>query len=90
MIAVRVQPRAGRDEVAGERQGVIVVRVKAAAEDGRANRALVKLLARRLGVAQSAVEIVRGATAREKLIRIAGVEDADARRILLSDKRPGR
>ena len=90
MIAVRVQPRSGREEIAGERDGAIVVRVKAAPEDGRANRALVRLLARRLGVARSGVEIVRGSTSREKLIRIDGIGDADARRILLSNKRPGR
>ena len=90
MIAIRVQPRAGRDEIAGERDGAIVVRVKAPPEGGRANRAVVKLLARRLGVPQSAVEIARGAAAREKLVRVEGVEDAEARRILLSNKRPTR
>jgi hypothetical protein len=90
MIAVRVQPRAGRDEIAGERDGAILVRLKAAPEGGRANRALVKLLARRLGVAQGAVEIVRGSAARDKLVRVSGLDDAAVRKALLSNKRPAR
>ncbi len=90
MIAVRVQPRASREEIAGERNGAILVRVTAPPESGRANRAVVKLLAGRLGIAPSAVEIARGATGREKLVRVAGMGDADVRRILLSHKRPDR
>jgi uncharacterized protein (TIGR00251 family) len=81
-ITVRLQPRARRDEVVGERDGVVVIRVTAPPVDGKANAALCRLIAKRVGVAPSRVEIVRGHTAREKVIRVAGVAD-DALRTAL-------
>jgi uncharacterized protein (TIGR00251 family) len=81
-VTVRLQPRARRDEVVGERDGVVVIRVTAPPVDGKANQALCRLIAKKAGVAPSRVEIVRGHTAREKVIRVAGVED-DALRAAL-------
>jgi uncharacterized protein (TIGR00251 family) len=76
-IAVRLQPRASRDEIVGLRDGVLVVRVTAPPVDGRANQALCKLIARRAGVAPSRVSVVRGERSRDKLVQVEGVE-ADA------------
>ena len=84
MIAVRVQPRASRDGVAGERGGAIVVRLTAPAEGGKANRALIRLIADRARVPRGAVEIVRGRRSREKLVRVEGLTDAALRTALLS------
>jgi uncharacterized protein (TIGR00251 family) len=78
-IPVRVQPRARQDEIAGERNGVLVVRVTAPPVEGRANDAARKLLARRLGVPSSRVNVVRGASSRDKLINVEGM-DAEALR----------
>ena len=78
-IPVRVQPRARQDEIAGERNGVLVVRVTAPPVEGRANDAARKLLARRLGVPSSRVNVVRGASSRDKLIDVEGM-DAEALR----------
>lgn len=78
-IVVRVQPRAREDEIAGERNGALVVRVTAPPVEGRANDAARKLLARRLGVAPSRVSVVRGASSRDKLIEVDGM-DAEALR----------
>jgi len=72
-----VQARAAREGVAGERQGVLLVRLNAAPVEGQANRALMRLLARVLGVPSSAVMLVRGAKARDKLIEISGLGRAD-------------
>jgi uncharacterized protein (TIGR00251 family) len=72
-FAVRVQPRASRDELAGERAGALLVRISAPPHDGAANESLVRLLARALGVAASAVAIVRGGSRRDKLVRVSGV-----------------
>lgn len=72
LVPVRVQPRARRNEVIGEADGSLRVRVTAAAEGGKANRAVIALLAAAFGVAPSRVELVRGATSREKLFRIEG------------------
>jgi uncharacterized protein len=76
-LTVRLQPRARRDEIVGERNGVLVVRVTAPPVDGRANDALCRLIAKRAGVAPSRVEIVRGHVGRDKVVRVAGV-DAEA------------
>jgi uncharacterized protein len=73
-LRVRVQPRASRDEVAGERAGALLVRLTAAPVDGQANAALLRLLARRLGLPASALEILRGGRGRDKLVRVAGLE----------------
>lgn len=78
-IVVRVQPRAREDEIAGERNGALVVRVTAPPVEGKANNAARKLLARRLGVAPSRVSVVRGASSRDKLIEVDGM-DAEALR----------
>ncbi|MCB1335182.1 MAG: DUF167 domain-containing protein [Roseivivax sp.] len=68
-IAVRATPRAGRNRVVPE-DGVLRVYVTAPAEDGKANAAIQKLLAKRIGIAKSRLELVRGATARDKLFRV--------------------
>jgi uncharacterized protein len=83
-LKVRVQPRAKRTEVAGEREGAIVIRVNAPPVDGRANEAVCRLIAKRLGVAAGAVHVVRGQTAREKVVRIDGIDAAHARAALLA------
>jgi uncharacterized protein (TIGR00251 family) len=75
-IMVRVQARARRDELVGTRDGVVLVRVSAPPVDGRANRALCRLIARRAGVAPSRVTILRGQRSREKLIRVQGIDSA--------------
>jgi uncharacterized protein (TIGR00251 family) len=74
LLHVRVQPRAARTGIAGWRaDGALSVRVTAAPVDGQANAAVGALLAEALGVRASAVEIVRGATGRDKYVRVAGL-----------------
>jgi uncharacterized protein (TIGR00251 family) len=72
-IRIRLQPRARRDEVVGERGEAIVVRVTAPPVDGRANAALCALVARTVGVARSRVSVVRGQTSRDKVVRVEGI-----------------
>lgn len=73
-IAVRLQPRASRDELVGVRDGVLHARVCAAPVRGAANRALCRLIARVAGVAPSRVEVISGARGRLKLVRVAGLQ----------------
>ena len=65
-----MQARARRNEVVAQADGVFRVQVTAAPEGGEANRAVIGLLADALGVAPSRIELVRGATSRDKLFRI--------------------
>ena len=81
-LRVRVTPRAGRDEIAGERDGTLLVRVGAPPADGRANDAVLRLIARALRVPARDVELVRGARSREKTIRVAGRSGAEVLRML--------
>jgi uncharacterized protein len=80
-LRVRVKPRAARDELAGEREGALLVRLMAPPVEGEANAALVRLLARALGLAPSALTIAQGARGRDKVLVVAGlgVEDVRAR-----------
>lgn len=81
-IEVRVTPRASRDEIVGFRDRVLAVRVTAPPVEDAANRAVVKLIAGRLGIAPSRVTIVRGGRGRRKLLAIEGVERATLERLM--------
>lgn len=78
-IAVRLRPRGHRDELMGVREGVLQARVSAPPVEGRANLALCKLIAKRVGVAPSQVSVVRGERSRDKLVRVEGIEPAELR-----------
>jgi uncharacterized protein YggU (UPF0235/DUF167 family) len=60
----------------------VIVRVTEPPVNGRANAALVKLIAKRAGVARGRVTLVRGERSRDKLLRVAGIEPAELRRAL--------
>ena len=72
-LAVRVQPRASVNAVAGEHNGELRVRVTAPPVDAAANEAVVRLLADVLDVPRSAIEIIRGHTGRSKVLFVRGV-----------------
>jgi uncharacterized protein YggU (UPF0235/DUF167 family) len=69
-FSVRVTPRASANSVGGERDGALIVRVTAAPAEGAANDAVVRLVARALGIAPSALRIERGATSRTKVLSV--------------------
>jgi uncharacterized protein (TIGR00251 family) len=74
-LAIRVRPHAGRSEILGRRaDGSLEVALRAAPEGGRANAELLRLLARALAIPAKDVAIVRGATARAKIVRAIGVD----------------
>jgi uncharacterized protein (TIGR00251 family) len=76
-VALRVTPRGGRDEIDGletlaDGRTVVKMRVRAIAEGGAANRAVVELLATALGVPRAKVRILSGTTSRLKQIAVDG------------------
>lgn len=79
LLPLRVQPRASRARISGledDGQGgrALKIAVTAPPEDGKANDAVIGLLAKTLGLAKSRIEIAAGASGRRKLARISGAD----------------
>jgi uncharacterized protein (TIGR00251 family) len=77
VVTIRLTPKGGRDAIDGverlaDGRAVLKARVRAAASDGEANAALIRLLADAVGVAPRQVSLAAGATARVKRIKIMG------------------
>ena len=92
-VALRVTPRGGRDEIDGletlaNGRAVVKMRVRAIAEGGEANRAVVELLAQALGVPKARVRVLSGTTSRLKQIAVDGdpAKLGDALRLLTAAK----
>lgn len=68
-LALRVTPGA-RSEGIEIGEGVVLVKVRTKPQDGKANEAVLDLLAEALGVATSRLQLLRGATGRDKLVRL--------------------
>lgn len=81
LLTVRVGPRAASDLVGGERDGALLVRVMASPVDGNANAAVVRVLAKALDLAPSQVLLVRGATARTKVLSLPASTEGILRRL---------
>ena len=85
IFSVRVQPRASKDEVAGEMNGALKVRLQAPAVENHANDALIEFLARLLKTTKSAVRILSGDRSRIKRIEIRGVTAQQVHALLLKE-----
>ena len=95
VLTVRLTPRGGRDAIDGierlaDGRAVLKARVRAAASDGEANAALLRLVARSLKVAPRDVRLVAGETARIKRLEVAGAGPALAATLegMLAAERP--
>jgi uncharacterized protein (TIGR00251 family) len=82
-IRVYVAPRSSASRVVGEHNGALKVALTAPPVEGAANKALVDLLSKLLGVPKGAVSIVAGETSRNKTVRVEGVTPDRAARVLL-------
>jgi uncharacterized protein (TIGR00251 family) len=84
-MAVRVTPRASRNEVTAiQDDGTVKVRLTASPKGGDANDALVTYLAEVLGVSRSKIEIVAGETGRDKLISIIDMDKDELQNRLMA------
>ncbi len=72
-FAVRVVPRSSRNQIVGVEGGALKIKLTAPPVEGAANAALIEFIAEWLGVRRSAVSIVSGDKARNKLVRVNGV-----------------
>lgn len=77
LIPVKVVPGGSRDRIAGVLDGALKINVAAPPEKGKANKAVIALLARTLGVRKNQLAVVAGPTTARKTISVEGV-NADA------------
>lgn len=76
-LSVKVSPGAKRDEIVGWQGSALRVRVRAAAEKGKANEAVCALIATAAGTPKRFVMIERGHTSREKLVLVDGLTEEE-------------
>jgi uncharacterized protein len=88
-LAVRLQPRASRNEIDQAIGDELKIKVTAPPVDSAANEALLDLLKKKLNVPRGALELVRGQTSRHKSVFIAGLSVAEVQTRLFADK-PGQ
>jgi hypothetical protein len=81
-LRVHLTPRSARDEVLGLEGDILRARVSASPVQGRANEALLRLLAEALGVTRASLRIMRGQRSREKVVAVEGLDAAEVRRRL--------
>ena len=86
---VRVQPRANRNEIDGEWQGALRIRLTVPPVEGRANEALRRFLADCLNVPLGAVKIASGQRSRLKRIEVQGAKAEQVRAVASSETRKG-
>jgi uncharacterized protein (TIGR00251 family) len=88
-LSLKVVPGSSRDEIVGWLGDSLKVKVKAPPEKGRANEAVVTLLAERLGIDASSISVVSGHGSSAKVVEIDGMDDGTIRAAFPHDK-PGR
>ena len=81
-FAVKVAPRASQDKIDKVENGALKVRLTAPPVEGAANQALVKLLAKALGLAKGKVKVIKGQKSRGKRLLVEGLEPSQIIRLL--------
>jgi uncharacterized protein YggU (UPF0235/DUF167 family) len=89
LLSIRLTPRAARERIAARPDGGLVAHVTAPPVDGAANDALCRLVAKAAGVPPSRVSVVRGRRARQKVVRLDGVDEATVRARIAASFPPG-
>jgi uncharacterized protein (TIGR00251 family) len=82
LLRVHVQPGAGRNAVVGRHGDALKLKVGAPPAGGRANAAVVTMLAKAFGIPEAQVTVEGGGASRSKRIRLAGISGADVERLL--------
>ena len=84
-FTVRVQPRASKDEIAGEMSGALKIRLRAPALEDRGNESLLEFLAQILKTPKSAVRLLSGGRSRSKRVEIFGITKRQIENLLIHD-----
>lgn len=81
-LFVKAQPRSSRNEIVGVQGNELRIKVTAPPVDSAANEALVRFLAEALGLSRGQVQLVRGASARHKAIKVSGLSATEVKKRL--------
>ena len=76
-ISVYIQPNASKNEICGEHDGSLKIRIKSPATDGKANKELIRFISKYLSIKQSQITITKGHISRHKVIEI-GADNIDS------------
>jgi uncharacterized protein (TIGR00251 family) len=82
ILPVRIQPRASKDEIVGEYNGALKIKLTSPPVEGEANRHCIEFLAKRLKIGKTQIEIIKGERSRDKMIKIIGVTKEDVLKML--------
>ena len=82
ILPVRIQPRASKDEIVGEYNGALKIKLTAPPVEGEANKRCIEFLSKRFKIAKSCLEIIKGEKSKDKMIKIIGLGKADVVEIL--------
>ncbi len=83
LLMLHVQPRARKNQVVGLHNDALKIRLTTPPIEGRANRAIIALLAKKLHLPKSAITIKSGLQSREKQVIISGCAEEKARNVLI-------
>lgn len=75
-FSARIQPRAAKNQISGVHDGALKIRITAPPVEGAANEACIGIVAQVLGVPRSRVAIIGGATSRNKMLHVNGIDAA--------------
>ncbi|NLO21607.1 MAG: YggU family protein [Syntrophomonadaceae bacterium] len=76
-LEVKVQPRSSKNQIVGEKEGVLKIKLTAPPVDGEANQALIAFLSTCFKVPKKNISLLKGDSSRHKLLEIIGVEPKD-------------
>ncbi len=82
VVSVKVQPNSSKNRVVGEYADQIKIAVTVAPEKGKANKAVIKLFAKWLGIKNSDIQIISGETSRDKELFISNITEEDVYKLV--------
>jgi uncharacterized protein (TIGR00251 family) len=82
VVSVKVQPNASKDRVVGKHGDQLKIAVTVAPEKGKANKAVIKVLSKLLGIKSSDIQIISGETSRDKKVLIRNISEEDLNRVI--------
>ena len=82
VVSVKVQPNASKDRVVGKHGDQIKIAVTVAPEKGKANKAVIKVLSKLLGVKNTDIQIISGEKSRDKKVFIRNINEEDFNRVI--------